>query len=77
MSQHPQPPTVPAWRRLAAELQAERLGLAEDAPDEVDPAAFDLDDDCCLGGCCEKGTAYLAALDAAAARREARGRSEL
>lgn len=29
-----------------------------------DPADFDLDEDCCLGGCCEKGAAYRAALDA-------------
>ncbi|MCK6095396.1 hypothetical protein AAG742_01095 [Micrococcus sp. 2A] len=47
-----------------------------------DPADFDLDEDCCLGGCCEKGAAYRAALDAveqarierAAAVRDARAR---
>ena len=62
----------PSWREIAERLQAERrAGAGGTGVDQVDPADFDLDEDCCLGGCCEKGVAYLAAVERAAPRRPA------
>lgn len=64
----------PAWKGIARQLQAERAARADGPIETVDPADFDLDDDCCLGGCCDKGTAYLEALAAADERNAARRR---
>lgn len=66
---------VPSWRVIADRITAEHRA-ADDGPiDEVDPADFDLDEDCCLGGCCAKGIAYLDAVEQAAARRARRTRA--
>lgn len=53
------------------------LGLAG-AEEEIpapDPADFDLAEDCCVGGCCDNGTAYLEAVAEADAARAARTES--
>ena len=64
---------APAWRAVAERIQAEHRAASGGPVEEPDPADFDLDDDCCLGGCCAKGTAYLEAVERAAAARAARG----
>ena len=60
----------PEWRRIAERLRQDALADGVDAPD---PADFDLDDDCRLGGCCAQRPAYLEAVERAAAPRAARG----
>lgn len=64
----------PAWKGIARQLEAEHAARAGGPIETVDPADFDLDDDCCLGGCCDQGTAYLEALAAAEERAAARRR---
>lgn len=67
-------PAAPSWRRIADGIRAEHHDAADEPIPDVDPADFDLAEDCCLGGCCAEGTAYLAAVEQVEARRAARAR---